>query len=101
MPFNVVFCHQGMARTISESDGEKLMLWMLEAYNTESPGLGVIDVRYRSYTTSQKRADAFERIPKIQFTDSGHGIVFHAISVKSRRLPEIMTLRDYVRKHMK
>jgi hypothetical protein len=33
------------------------------------------DVRYRAYTTSVAKAEAFKRVPKIQFTDSGHGVV--------------------------
>lgn len=36
------------------------------------------DVRHREYTTSAAKADEFEKIPRIQFTDSGHGIVFQA-----------------------
>lgn len=34
--------------------------------------------RCRFYTTSKKRADRWASLPRIQFTDSGHGIVFDA-----------------------
>ncbi|MBU0959547.1 MAG: hypothetical protein KKB31_06380 [Nanoarchaeota archaeon] len=63
------------------------------------------DVRYRSYTTSKKKADLFNKIPKIQFTDSGHGIVFHAREMsefdKKYKKPPVGILSDYVRKHLR
>jgi hypothetical protein len=51
------------------------------------------DVRYREYTTSDKRAEIFKTFPKIQFTDSGHGIV-PSVTVHSggRRLPTLTRL---------
>jgi hypothetical protein len=54
------------------------------------------DVRYRAYTTSKKKADIFLRVPKIQFTDSGHGIVPHVREHKGKREPRNMILRDHV-----
>ena len=74
--------------------------WMLEAYGTDSRYHD--DVRHRSYTRSQKKAEAFARIPRIQFTDSGHGIVFHAeeLPPRTRRLPERRGLADYISEHM-
>lgn len=54
------------------------------------------DVRYREYTTSKTKADMFQRVPKIQFTDSGHGIVPHVREHHGRRLPKNMILRDHV-----
>ena len=74
------------------------MVYELEAYNTDCRYSQ--DVRYRAYTTSKKKADAFDKIPKIQFTDSGHGIVFNAREFVGRRKSNIYTLRDYVNKHL-
>lgn len=71
------------------------MLWELTAWNTEDPR----DVRFRKYTTSKKKADAFQKIPKIQFSDSGHGIIFWACEHEGKRKPEITTVREHVRKH--
>lgn len=72
------------------------MLYELEAYSTAN----YLDVRYRAYTTSKKKAEAFEKIPKIQFTDSGHGIIFTALEVKRRR-EEVRTLSEYVNNSLK
>ncbi len=75
--------------------------WLLEGYGTDSRYRD--DVRYRAYTTSRKRAEAFNRIPRIQFTDSGHGIVFLATELppRTRRLPLRHSLSDYVSEHLK
>ena len=74
--------------------------WLLEAYGTDSRYGS--DVRYRAYTTSRTKAEKFTRIPRIQFTDSGHGIVFHAeeLPPRTRRLSPIYSLSDYVREQM-
>ena len=69
-------------------------VWELRAWNTDSRCRD--DIRYRNYTQSKKTAELFEKIPKIQFTDSGHGIVFSAWSHKGKRKPLIFTLSDYV-----
>lgn len=61
------------------------MVWELTAYGTDSRYPD--DVRHREYTTSKKRAEMFAQIPRIQFTDSGHGIVFHAAPHRGRRKP--------------
>jgi hypothetical protein len=56
------------------------------------------DVRYREYTTSEKKAELFKKVPKIQFTDSGHGIV-PAVREHSKgrpREPRNMVLQDHV-----
>ena len=74
------------------------MVWELEAYNTDCRYSS--DIRYREYTSSQKKAEAFQKIPKIQFTDSGHGIVFTAIIHAGKRKPTISILADYVRQHI-
>lgn len=73
--------------------------WMLEAYDTSFRGED--GVRHRSYTRSRRKAGAFAAIPRIQFTDSGHGIVFYAEEHRlgSRRLPARRGLEDYIRKH--
>ncbi len=59
------------------------------------------DIRYREYTTSVRKAEAFKKIPKIQFTDSGHGIVPVVNDHKGRRDKPIMVLRDHVTGNLK
>ena len=57
------------------------------------------DCRYRAYTTSQKRRDEFmARVKKVQFTDSGHGLVPHARELQkgARREPTNNVLREHV-----
>lgn len=70
------------------------MIWELRACNTD--GRYPNDVRYRRYTDSKVQADLFERIPKIQFTGSGHGIVFQAWPHAGRRLCNVGELGGYV-----
>ena len=74
------------------------MVYILEAYNTDCRYS--YDVRFRTYTTSKRKMEAFNKIPKIQFTDSGHGIVFHAREHTGKRRPNINILQDYVRNNM-
>ena len=71
------------------------MIYELLAYNTDCRYQQ--DIRYREYTKSKKKADAFNEIPKIQFTDSGHGIVFSASEHKGAKKPIVRILSDYVR----
>lgn len=73
--------------------------WLLVAFGTDSRYAD--DVRHRSYTTSRKKAEKFAAIPRIQFTDSGHGIVFHAeeLPPRTRRLPVRRGLEDYIAEH--
>ena len=73
------------------------MIYELIAYNTDCR---YDDVRYRRYTSSEKEAKLFEQIPKIQFTDSGHGIVFSSRLHSGHRNPTVSSLWDYVSKHM-
>lgn len=54
------------------------------------------DCRYREYTTSARKAELFKSVPKIQFTDSGHGIVPHVREHSGRREPRNMILQDHV-----
>jgi argonaute-like protein implicated in RNA metabolism and viral defense len=54
------------------------------------------DVRYREYTTSSKKADLFKQVPKIKFTDSGHGIIPVVKEHSGRREPRNMMLQDHV-----
>jgi len=79
------------------------MLYELAGYNTDCRYSQ--DIRYRQYTTSKKKADAFNKIPKIQFTDSGHGIVFRAREMsnfdRKYKKPPVSVLSDYVRQHLK
>ena len=75
------------------------MIYELVAYNTDCRYQQ--DVRYREYTRSKKKADAFQKIPKIQFTDSGHGIVFASREHKGLRKLTVSILYSYVREHLK
>jgi hypothetical protein len=58
------------------------------------------DVRYRAYTTSARKAEAFKSVPKVKFTDSGHGIVPHVAEHRGKREPAINVLADHVRQAM-
>jgi len=71
-----------------------MAVYLLEGYNTDSRYSA--DVRYREYTTSKRRAELFDKIPKIQFSDSGHGIVFSATEHKGHRKPRRTELFHYV-----
>ena len=74
------------------------MVYELIGYNTDCMASG--DVRYRTYTASPKIADKFEKIPKIQFTDSGHGIVFNSREHTGTRKPNVYTVKKHVDKFM-
>lgn len=54
------------------------------------------DCRYRAYTKSVKKAEAFKLVSKIQFTDSGHGIVPVVTEGERKRGPVINILAGYV-----
>lgn len=71
------------------------MIWELRAFNTDRRYDD--DIRYREYTSSGKKAALFEHIPKIQFSDSGHGIVFSAFKHQGKRKPIVRILDSYVR----
>lgn len=75
-----------------------MAVYVLEAYNTDSRY--PTDIRYREYTTSEKRAGLFRKIPKIPFSDSGHGICFSATEHKGHRLPRQTQLSTYVCEQM-
>jgi hypothetical protein len=72
------------------------MVYELIGFNTDSRYRD--DVRWREYTTSEKRADEFGQIRKVQFSDSGHGIVFSAVPLKpgQRRKPIRRALMSHV-----
>jgi hypothetical protein len=72
------------------------MVWELVAYNTDARHTS--DVRHREYTSSKRTAELFARIPRIQFTDSGHGIEFSARPHRGKRQPT--RHMDYVREQM-
>jgi hypothetical protein len=74
-------------------------VWLLEGYGTDRR---YDDVRYRVYTTSEKRADEFRQIPRIQFSDSGHGIVFAATKLPhgTRRREVRRGLEEYVNEQL-
>ena len=72
------------------------MIYELIAVNTESNTA----TPSGNYTTSKRKADLFEKLPKIQFTDSGHGIVFMANKLVGKKEKRIHILRDYVNHRM-
>jgi hypothetical protein len=79
------------------------MVWELIGFSTEERGENA--VRYRTYTTSTKTARLFDRIPRIDFTDSGHGIVFGAHEHRGKRKPQkgtssVVGHQRYVDEHM-
>jgi hypothetical protein len=75
------------------------MTYELIAFATTDP-LG--DIRYRVYTTNVRKAAAFSKIPRIQFSDSGHGIVFEfrVLKFNERRKPVIRLIESYVRSEL-
>ena len=58
------------------------------------------DLRYREYTSSRRKAELFQKVPRISFTDSGHGIVPHVREYSGRREPLNMMLANYVQEHI-
>lgn len=74
------------------------MIYCLEMRNTGDWS----DCRYREYTNGQRRAERFKKVSRIQFSDSGHGIIPVVTECKSRgcRGPEIDVLSDHVRETM-
>ena len=70
-------------------------MYRLELRSTENWD----DVRYRDYTSSEDRMKRFEALPKIQFTDSGHGIVPVVSKCGSRGRDQVNVLETYVRQH--
>jgi hypothetical protein len=75
-----------------------MTVYVLEAYNTDSRYPD--DVRWREYTNSKKRAELFNKIPKIQFSDSGHGVVFWAREHKGKRKETRHELHSYINEQM-
>lgn len=54
-------------------------------------------LRYRAYTTSERVAKEFEAaVPKIQFSDSGHGVVFGYRLAPSKK-PRITECEEHVK----
>lgn len=71
-------------------------VYCLEIRNTENWK----DVRFRAYTTSNKRRLEFcAKVKRIDFTDSGHGLVTSTRELEKgeRRQPLVTTLADHVR----
>ncbi len=58
------------------------------------------DVRYREYTCNARKAELFKSVPKIQFTDSGHGIVPHVREHRGHKEPRNMMLAEHVRDYI-
>lgn len=77
-----------------------MIVWVLEGYDTGAHNYAGYDgVHHRQYTTSAKTAELFSQIPRIQYTDSGHGIVFRAREHRGQRKP--VKHMEYVTTHMK
>lgn len=75
------------------------MVWELRGYNTGAHNYAGYDgVHHREYTTSARTAELFDQVPRIQFSDSGHGIVFKAIEHRGSRKPIVRM--DHVAEHM-
>lgn len=73
-------------------------MYCLEMRSTENWN----DVRYREYTSSMRRAEAFRLVPKVRFTDSGHGVVPSVGECRSRKSDQIKgpnTLEYHVKEH--
>ena len=72
-----------------------IMTYELLAFATSNPRN---DIRYRRYTRSKLTAERFSKLPRIQFTDSGHGIVFtvREMGKGEKRNTTITYLQDYV-----
>jgi len=77
--------------------GEMMAVWELIGFNTDQR---YDDVRWREYTTSKRKAERFAKIPKLQFSDSGHGIVFNARPHSGPRKPVVRVLSEYVAANM-
>lgn len=74
-----------------------MTIYALEMRSTENWN----DVRYREYTTSERKAIRFKQlVPRIGFTDSGHGIVPTVKEVPGRNLQRVYLLTSHVRKAM-
>jgi hypothetical protein len=74
------------------------MIYRLEMRSTENWS----DVRYRDYTSSEKRMKRFKEVPKVQFTDSGHGVVPTVSECGSRKSDKIvgpLSLERHVIEH--
>lgn len=72
-----------------------MTLWCLEMCSTEDQ-----EVRYREYTKSLGRAGMFIKIDKLQFTNSGHGVVPVVREWSGRRLPAVLALQKWVDEKM-
>lgn len=75
--------------------------FVLEAFGTDQR-FGD-DTRYRRYTRSPTIAALFRTVPKIPFTDSGHGIVFTSRELKpgAKRLLEMRphSIEEHINAH--
>lgn len=78
-----------------------MTVYCLEMRNTQCWA----DVRYRDYTSSERRAAKFRLVPKVRFTDSSHGVVpvvTERNNPRAPRLPRMVghgSLSDHVRRH--
>lgn len=73
-----------------------MAVWALIGFSTEEYGDDA--VRHREYTSSVSTAKLFSQVPRVQFTDSGHGIVFSAYPHRGKRKP--VRRMEHVAKHM-
>jgi hypothetical protein len=67
------------------------MIYELIGYNTDTK-----QIRYRSFTKSKKKAELFNKIPKIVFLKMNHGIVFYSKPSTIKGHPILIEYGDYV-----
>jgi len=75
-----------------------MSVWCCIGYSTEEQGENKI--RHRVYTQSEITAEAWRRIPRIDFTDSGHGIAFTSYAHNGKRKLEKLDLYRHVDEHL-
>lgn len=74
--------------TVAYERSARDVIYELIGFSTEEHGER--SIRHRRYTTSRTLALAWARLPRVQFTDSGHGIEFwvHEGARRSKDRPE-------------
>lgn len=78
-----------------------MSVWVLEGYDTGAHNCAGYDgICHREYTTSERKAELFNEVPRIQFTDSGHGIVFRARLKRPGEGRQRPVHMEHVRQHM-
>ncbi len=71
-----------------------MSVWLLYGYDTDAR-----QDRVREYTSSAREAFRWTQIKRIDFTDSGHGIVFGSRPHKGKRAP-VRRRTDHVEREL-